>query len=146
MPQAAPAPRRTFHNTALRSVLLVSVALSLTVLWVSHRAIASHAKREDTTQLLSVPLPPPRRDAAKGGLPPIPDFVKAKMAEVSFEDKNADKETNDATVGDGGAQSFPLPSDAVPDQSVPSGVILQPGPSKVSTIAVFPLLLVGIQF
>ena len=106
MPQAAPAPRRTFHNTALRSVLLASVALSLVVLWVSHRAIASHATKEDTKQLLSVPLPPPRREAAKGGLPPIPDFEKAKTAEASYEEEDADKETNGAAVGGGGAQSF----------------------------------------
>ena len=76
------------------------------MLWVSHRAIASHATKEDTKQLLSVPLPPPRREAAKGGLPPIPDFVKAKMAEASYEEEDADKETNGAAVGGGGAQSF----------------------------------------
>ena len=70
---------RSFKNKTLQYTLVSSFLLASVVLWISHHAvISSSAIAGDKQQrLLSVPLP--RRQAASGGLPPVPDFVKQKL-------------------------------------------------------------------
>eukprot|EP00584_Thalassiosira_punctigera_P000772 CAMPEP_0172531706 /NCGR_PEP_ID=MMETSP1067-20121228/4998_1 /TAXON_ID=265564 ORGANISM="Thalassiosira punctigera, Strain Tpunct2005C2" /NCGR_SAMPLE_ID=MMETSP1067 /ASSEMBLY_ACC=CAM_ASM_000444 /LENGTH=496 /DNA_ID=CAMNT_0013316109 /DNA_START=154 /DNA_END=1641 /DNA_ORIENTATION=+ len=110
--------RRSFKNKTLQNSLFASYVLALILLVSSHRALYSPANKEDD-KLLSVPFP--RRQAAKGGLPPVPDVVKQKLDNGGHNDRN-----NDASGGAASTPSFPLPSDAVPSESVSPEIILQP--------------------
>jgi len=156
-PQPQPPSRSSFKNTSLlQNALLASFALAILLLTYSHRALSSPA---NTTDILTtntnaqrhqlqavVPLPPTieRRQAAKGGLPPIPDFVLRKQRNEEQDENymllaagNAERESNnnhiDANVAEGGVAAaandiptFHLPSEAVPAESVLPEVILEP--------------------
>lgn len=131
--QTQPHRRRiSFRNSTLQYALTASFALALFLLVSSHRALHSPANNAaDKQQLLSVPLP--RREAAKGGLPPVPESVKRKLVDGDDGEKKspAAREKIDLGKIERAAEaaptpSFPLPSDAVLAGSAPSEIILQP--------------------
>jgi hypothetical protein len=66
------------HRIQTRSILLLFL-IALLITLTSHHLVNRdlHQKSQVESTLLSVPKP---REAAKGGLPPIPDFVKKKTA------------------------------------------------------------------
>ena len=117
-------PRKAFTNKTLQYTLIASFILATAVLVISHHAITftTNNNAGKDKQLLSVPLPP-RQEAAKGGLPPIPDFVKRKLDDGT--NKQDDKQSNSGKgeKDAANAPSFPLPSEAV---SASSQIILQP--------------------
>ena len=100
---------RSFKNKTLQYTLVSSFLLASVVLWISHHAVISSSAiaGDKQHQLLSVPLP--RRQAASGGLPPVPDFVKQKLDEELERLDNLDDGNSDAAAD---VPTFPLPSDS----------------------------------
>lgn len=140
--------RASFKRKSLQIVecaILSAFVLSAVLLVISHQAVSSFSAKEDADKqrLMSVPLPP--REAAKGGLPPIPNFVKQKLSNDEHDEsymlsamENLDKGKGAEEV-DSNIPTFPLPSDAVPAESVSSQIILKPkfGSHRPNQSAVF---------
>ncbi|KAL7539854.1 hypothetical protein ACHAXR_009667 [Thalassiosira sp. AJA248-18] len=139
-------PRRSsFQNKTLQYTLIAFFKLAAVLLVVSHNAVSS-STTAGKQHLLSVPVPPPRRQAAKGGLPPIPDFVKQKHSNDGHDEKKLpsvneqlDKGRKEATSDSVPIPSFPLPSEAALGESASSEIILRPsfGYHRPSRNAVF---------
>mmetsp|Transcript_22586 Transcript_22586/g.54569 ORF Transcript_22586/g.54569 Transcript_22586/m.54569 type:complete len:511 (+) Transcript_22586:221-1753(+) len=119
----------SFKNKTLQLALLASFVLAVALLVTSHHAVTTSSASNADKQLLSVPLPRRRHQAANGGLPPIPDSVRDKLSNDQHDEKyllyamgkfDGGKDEVVSTI------SFPLPYDAVPVESVPSEIILQP--------------------
>lgn len=78
-------PRKLDRTISISLCVLFLTACIITA--TSHnllnRDLKQKSEKESTSTLLSVPKPR-IREPAKGGLPPIPDFVKKKTAGESF--------------------------------------------------------------
>lgn len=116
-PESKQRKRPTFKSSTLKYTLLASILLAAFFLVSSHQALlTSHAKshggeKTDDSKLLSVPLPPRRQEAAKGGLPPIPEHVKRQL-------NNGHNENAGASSSSASIQSYPLPTEAVAGKAV----------------------------
>lgn len=105
-------------NRMVKCTLFFFFAMATAMLVFSHHAVTSSALAGDRSEKLSVPVP--KRQPAKGGLPPIPDFVMKQLEEKSDTGNNA------VAAGKPDISDFPLPSDAVPVGSAPSEIMLKP--------------------
>lgn len=80
-----PPPRHKHDKTIFRTILVLF--LSACVITITSHHLVNNDLRQQADKgesaLLSVPRPR-IREPAKGGLPPIPDFVKKKTAGIIF--------------------------------------------------------------